>query len=125
MTKPVHKPMLKSALLAALMPLLLLASCQPPVPPLPPPNFRPNRPDVPTPVPPYGQDPQFAPPPRPDPEPPVTTPGSYPLATATDNPMQVLSPYPPYNVIDLSDLPDPGSGQLARDPSNQQIFRIP
>ena len=61
----------------------------------------------------------------PDPAPPVTTPGTYPTATATDNPMEVISPYHPYNVIDLSDLPDPGSGQLARDPSNKQIFRIP
>ncbi len=116
--------MLKSALPAALAPLLLLTACQPPplVPP-PPPNYRINPP---APVPPYGPDPQIAPqPPRPDPEPPVTTPGTYPTATATDNRMQVLSPYPPYNVIDLSDLPDPGSGQLARDPSNQKIFRIP
>ena len=123
--------MLKSALPAALAPLLFLASCQPPLPPLPPPNFQPNPPYAPTPVPPYGPEQEATPQPdpyrfnRPDPEPPVTTPGSYPLATATDNPMQVISPYPPYNVIDLSDLPKPVSGQLARDPSNQKIFRVP
>ncbi len=127
--------MLKTALPAALAPLLFLPSCLPPPPvPLPPPNFRTNPHYAPNPVPPYGPDP--APPyrqdpgatpqqPRPDPAPPVTTPGTYPTATATDNRMQVISPYHPYNVIDLSDLPDPGSGQLARDPSNQKIFRIP
>jgi hypothetical protein len=114
--------MLKPALPAALASLVFLSSCQPP-PPVPPPNFRPNPPYAPTPVPPYGEDP--APTPQPDPEPPVTTPGTYPTATATDNPMQVISPYPPYNVIDLSDLPKPTSGQLARDPSNQKIFRVP
>ena len=118
--------MLKSALPVALAPLLVLTSCQPPpLVPLPPPNYRQNPPYAPTPVPPYGQDPQYAPQPRPDRAPPVTAPGTYPLATATDNPMEVISPYSPYNVIDLSDLPDPGSGQLARDPSNKQIFRIP
>lgn len=120
--------MTKATLSAALAPLVFLASCQPP-PPVPPPNFRPNPPYAPTPVPPYGEESTDQPDPysfnRPDPEPPVTTPGSYPTATATDNPMQVLSPYPPFNVIDLSDLPDPGSGQLARDPSNKKIFRIP
>ena len=122
--------MLKSALPAALAPLVLLASCQPP-PRVPPPNFRPNPPHAPTPVPPYGEESTTQPDPyrfnRPDPEPPAQpdTPGSYPLATATENPMQVISPFPPYNVIDLSDLPKPVSGQLARDPSNQQIFRVP
>ncbi|MES2475504.1 MAG: hypothetical protein V4640_06970 [Verrucomicrobiota bacterium] len=113
----------KTAISAALASLVFLASCQPP-PPVPPPNFRPNPPYAPTPVPPYGQDPAPTPPPAPAPTAP-TAPGTYPLATATENPMQVISPYPPYNVIDLSDLPDPGSGQLARDPSNQKIFRIP
>jgi len=51
-----------------------------------------------------------------------TGPGSYPYAEKTANPDQVLSPYPPYNVIDVAGF---RSGQLARDPSNQKIFRIP
>lgn len=124
--------MSKATLAAALAPIALLVSCQPP-PPVPPPHFRPNPPYAPTPVPPYGNAPAPTPVPpygnppaaNPNPEPPTTTPGTYPLATATENPMQVISPYPPYNVIDLSDLPDPASGQLARDPSNKKIFRIP
>ncbi len=112
----------KPTLIPALASLTLLASCAPP--PVPKPNFRPNPPYAPTPVPPYGPDP--APPAQPDPAPPPPpTPGNYPDAKATDNPMQVISPYPPYNVIDLSDLPDTSSGQLARDPSNNKIFRVP
>lgn len=47
---------------------------------------------------------------------------SYPYAERTSNPNQVLSPYAPYNVIDVTGF---RSGQLARDPSNQKIFRIP
>lgn len=46
----------------------------------------------------------------------------YPTAQRTANPDQVLSPYEPYNVIDVAGFK---SGQLARDPSNQKIFRIP
>lgn len=46
----------------------------------------------------------------------------YPTATKTANPNQVLSPYKPFNVIDIEGF---RSGQLAKDPSNQQIFRIP
>jgi len=49
-------------------------------------------------------------------------PGNYPYAEKTANPDQVLSPYAPYNVIDVAGF---RSGQLARDPSNQKIFRIP
>ncbi|TAG08515.1 MAG: hypothetical protein EAZ42_10400 [Verrucomicrobia bacterium] len=48
--------------------------------------------------------------------------GGYPMATRTANPNQVLSPYEPFNVIDVEGF---RSGQLARDPSNQKIFRIP
>jgi|GEM_PF-726629 len=51
-----------------------------------------------------------------------TGPGNYPYAEKTANPDQVLSPYAPYNVIDVAGF---RSGQLARDPSNQKIFRIP
>ena len=46
----------------------------------------------------------------------------YPTAQTTANPNQVLSPYAPYNVIDVEGFK---SGQLAKDPSNQKIFRVP
>ena len=46
----------------------------------------------------------------------------YPMAEKTANPNQVLSPYAPYNVIDVEGF---RSGQLAKDPSNGKIFRIP
>jgi hypothetical protein len=46
----------------------------------------------------------------------------YPTAEKTDNPNQVLSPYSPYNVIDVEGF---RSGQLAKDPSNGKIFRVP
>jgi len=46
----------------------------------------------------------------------------YPVAERTDNPNQVLSPYTPYNVIDVEGF---RSGQLVKDPSNGRIFRIP
>lgn len=46
----------------------------------------------------------------------------YPVAERTANPNQVISPYAPYNVIDITGF---NSGQLARDPSNNEIFRIP
>jgi len=56
------------------------------------------------------------------PTPPATGQEEYPLAKPTKNPDQVISPYEPYNVIDISGF---HSGQLARDPSNRKIFRIP
>lgn len=46
----------------------------------------------------------------------------YPTATRTGNPNEVVSPYPPHKVIDVSDF---SSGQLARDPWNEKIFRVP
>ncbi len=46
----------------------------------------------------------------------------YPVAERTDNPDRVISPYSPYNVIDVEGF---RSGQLAKDPSNGNIFRIP
>jgi hypothetical protein len=46
----------------------------------------------------------------------------YPVAERTTNPNQVRSPYEPYNLIDIEGFT---SGQLARDPSNQKIFRVP
>jgi hypothetical protein len=48
---------------------------------------------------------------------------NYPTAERTENPDRVISPYGPnFNVIDVSGF---RSGQLARDPSNQKIFRVP
>ena len=49
-------------------------------------------------------------------------PGSYPTAERTGDPNRVLSPYAPYNVIDVEGF---RPGQLAKDPSNGKIFRIP
>lgn len=46
----------------------------------------------------------------------------YPMAERTNKPDQVLSPYAPYNVIDVAGFK---SGQLAKDPSNGKIFRVP
>jgi hypothetical protein len=46
----------------------------------------------------------------------------YPTAGRTANIDQVLSPFEPFNVIDVSGFK---SGQLVRDPSNKKIFRIP
>ena len=46
----------------------------------------------------------------------------YPMAQRTNIPNQVISPYPPYNVMDVTDV---RSGQLARDPKTGEIFRVP
>jgi hypothetical protein len=96
-----------------------LSSCY--SPPAPPPRFRPNPPFAPDPVDPDQNDNDPAPEPPAPPSPPTAT-GGYPTATRTENPDQVLSPYEPYNVIDVAGFK---SGQLARDPSNQKIFRVP
>lgn len=66
--------------------------------------------------PPYGTQP------TPPPSPPVPPRDQYPVAERTDNPNRVLSPYAPYNVIDVEGF---RSGQLAKDPSNGKIFRVP
>lgn len=59
-----------------------------------------------------------------DTPPPRETPrDDYPYAKRTSNPNQVISPFGPnYNVIDVAGFK---SGQLARDPSNGKIFRVP
>lgn len=60
-----------------------------------------------------------------DPEPPAPAPQprqDYPYARKTNNPNQVVSPYAPYNVIDVEGFK---SGQPAKDPSNGKIFRVP
>ena len=115
MTKRLH-------LLAAAC-LTGLTSCPAPAPP-PPPRFQPRPPYPPEQVEPYGMDDQAPAPPnfsQPPPPPPTAT-GGYPTATRTANPDQVLSPYEPYNVIDVAGF---ASGKLVRDPSNQKIFRVP
>jgi hypothetical protein len=60
-----------------------------------------------------------------DSEPPPSAPAprpAYPDAKRTANPNQVISPYSPYNVIDVEGFK---SGALAKDPSNGKIFRVP
>lgn len=47
---------------------------------------------------------------------------TYPVAEKTSNPNRVISPYAPYNVVDVEGF---RSGQLARDPANKKIFRVP
>ncbi|MEM1085726.1 MAG: glycine zipper domain-containing protein [Verrucomicrobiota bacterium] len=61
--------------------------------------------------------------PNPSPAPPAD-PGQpdYPVARATGNPSQVISPFPPHQRIDISGF---RSGQLARDPKSGQVFRVP
>lgn len=46
----------------------------------------------------------------------------YPYAEATSTPGEVLSPYAPYNVMDVRGL---RSGSKAKDPSCGKIFRVP
>lgn len=106
--------MLKALLATA---TVLLAACTPP-PEVPPPRFKPNPPYPPEIVDPPvdgGYSGQTSPPAP-------TRPGEYPTARPTANPNEVISPYAPYNVIDVEGF---RSGQLARDPSNNQIFRVP
>jgi hypothetical protein len=99
--------------------LLMLSSCgneEPPAPRYPPYTSYSSELETP----PASQT-DISPPPAPQPPAPVA-PGSFPTAQRTANADQVLSPYEPYNVIDITGF---ASGQLARDPSNQKIFRIP
>lgn len=100
-----------------------LLSCTPPLP-VSPPRFQPDPPFTLEPLSSDGSQIDIAPPPTPtqiEPAAPTAT-GGYPTAQRTDNPEQVLSPYGPFNVIDITGFK---SGQLARDPSNQKIFRVP
>ncbi len=114
--------MSKHSFLLILAAIAGLHSCTPP-PPVPPPRFRPNPPHAPVPVQPdaYGND--ISPPVEPTPEPPPpTATGGYPTGRPTTNPNEVISPYEPFNVIDVTGFT---SGQLVRDPSNKKIFRVP
>lgn len=83
---------------------------QPPPPVAPRPTSPRIDPDIDAP------DSQPAPAPAPAPRP------TYPDAKRTANPNQVISPYAPYNVIDVEGFK---SGALAKDPSNGKIFRVP
>lgn len=125
--------MSKTTLTAAAAAAIILAACSPP-PPVPPPRFTPNPPFPPVPVDPYGQSLNqstdaygqpidVAPPPTaPTPPAALTRPGEYPVARPTAKPGEVISPYEPFNIIDVTGFT---SGQLARDPSNKKIFRVP
>jgi hypothetical protein len=100
----------RAALLAATASVGLLSGCVYPYPPM-----------VPQPQPPvpYGEGAMLPPPPPSAPE------VNYPMATRTSTPDRVISPYAPYNVINVEGF---RSGQLAKDPSdpaNPRIFRIP
>lgn len=57
---------------------------------------------------------------RPTPPPPPS--GGYPYAERTSTPGLVISPYPPYNVIDASGL---RSGSKAIDTSCNKVFIVP
>jgi len=107
-------------LVLVVSPVLLLASCDP---------FELVEPRQPRPLPRHSDQRQNPPDrnpnenevqrPNPDNRP---VPERYPVAERTANPNQVISPFPPYNVIDVTGF---NSGQLARDPSNNEIFRLP
>ena len=56
------------------------------------------------------------PPPQPQPK------KEYPTAETTGTAGRVISPYAPYNVIDVEGFKP---GALAKDPSNGKIFRVP
>ncbi len=60
---------------------------------------------------------------------PSPRPGSYKKAYKTENPNRVISPFPPHNVIDISENPKTGKpyrkGAKVKDPSADQIFLVP
>lgn len=47
---------------------------------------------------------------------------AYPAATRTETPGIVISPFPPHNKVNVSNFQ---SGNLAKDPTNKQIFLVP
>lgn len=102
--------------------LVGFASCSSPTP-APPTRYRPDPPFTPESLTPAGAQNDVAPPtlsPPTSSDPPMID--GYPTAGRTANIDQVLSPFEPFNVIDVSGFK---SGQLVRDPSNKKIFRIP
>lgn len=68
------------------------------------------------------EEPQVERTPAPAPRPAPQGKKEYPVAERTDKPGMVISPYSPYNVIDVEDFQ---SGDLAKDPSNGKIFQVP
>ena len=118
--------MIKTIQAAALAILaVMLNACGPPDP-VPAPYFIPNPPYPPQPVDPTSAEIQQPTPsadtgiaPSPTPSPRI---GEYPLARPTSKPNEVISPYEPHHTIDISGF---SPGQLARDPSNKKIFRVP
>lgn len=58
----------------------------------------------------------------PEPQPKPQGRKEYPVAERTEKPGMVISPYSPYNVIDVEGFQ---SGALAKDPSNGKIFQVP
>ncbi len=138
--QPGNTSRLVASVLSSALAALALAGCTPPPPP-PSPLFTPNPPYPPTPVDPANlaaparpdsapgslsdiesPNPVSPPPPAPEPRSSTSFPGNYPLATPTTKPNRVVSPFPPFHEIDIEGF---RSGQLARDPSNGKIFRVP
>jgi hypothetical protein len=109
----VRKTMIKLLLTMAAGSALLLVSCEPiPIHP----DHRRPRPN------PYGEQEQPQPD-RPDGQGEIINPPTeHPVAQRTANPNHVISPFSPFNVINVEGF---RSGQLAKDPSNGKIFRIP
>ena len=110
-----RKTMIKLLLTMAAGSALLLVSCEP-IPIYP--DHRHPRPNSPG-----GNDqPQTD---RPDGQSDIINPptqSEHPVAQRTAHPNHVISPFSPFNVINVEGF---RSGQLAKDPSNGKIFRIP
>jgi hypothetical protein len=47
---------------------------------------------------------------------------SFMVGKKTSKPGRVMSPYAPYNELDITGLP---SGSLALDPTTQKVFQVP
>jgi hypothetical protein len=119
------KPVIPAVSAAAIT--ALLVSCIEPLPPAPAPHFRPNPPYPPQPVDPYADhspygQPSDVSPPADDTASTPTRPGEYPTAKPTTKPDEVVSPYEPYNIINVEGYKP---GELVRDPHNKKIFRVP
>ena len=109
--------MTQRLLFIAMASLAGLVSCAAP----PPPRLQTDPSVVIDPVSPVEAQGDVSAPTDPMPSAPATS-GGYPTAQRTANPEQVISPYEPFNVIDVAGF---ASGKLVRDPSNQKIFRVP
>ena len=48
--------------------------------------------------------------------------GSFMVGKKGSKPGRVVSPYPPYNELDITGLP---TGSLALDPTTQKVFQVP